>query len=151
MGIRRTHSRLKPPGPHGGFYRRRSKSTVKVTHWKFMVQLERPCHKEHLCQILKPYLLGQSSYDQCLSFLKVGQRSCSRSHVQILRYCRKGLVIKNTNMNALSLRIKKLLPLLKFFKSRSKVTVKVTYSKSMLPSERHSYNEQICQIWKSCL
>ena len=39
------------------------------------------------------------------------------------------------NMNALYLRIKKLWQMLKTFKSRSKVTVKVTCSKFMLLSE----------------
>ena len=37
------------------------------------------------------------------------------------------------SMKALSDRIKKLWPMLKFFKSRSKVTVKVTSSKFMIP------------------
>ena len=39
-------------------------------------------------------------------------------------------------MKALSLKIKKLWPMLKFFQRRSKVTVKVTSSKFMVPSER---------------
>ena len=39
------------------------------------------------------------------------------------------------NMNALSLRLKKLWPMLKIFKSRSKVMVKVTCSKFMVLSE----------------
>ena len=36
----------------------RSKVKVKVTHSKFMVPLERPCHKEHTCQIRKLYVTG---------------------------------------------------------------------------------------------
>ena len=40
------------------------------------------------------------------------------------------------NMKALSHRIKKLWPMLKFFKSRSKIKVKVTCSKFMVPLER---------------
>ena len=28
----------------------RSKVTVKVSRSKFMLPLERPCHKEHICQ-----------------------------------------------------------------------------------------------------
>ena len=47
-------------------------------------------------------------------------------------------------MDALSLRIKKLWPMLKFFKSRSKVMVKVTHSKFMVPSERPFHNENTC-------
>ena len=39
------------------------------------------------------------------------------------------------NMNSLSLRIKKLWPILKIFKSRSNVMVKVTCSKVMVLSE----------------
>ena len=167
-----------------------------------------------------------------LKFFKVGQRSRSRSHVQNLWLCQKGLVIRYThakyeslisynkkvmanvkvffskvgqrsqaqnlwyrwkglviritqakyerlntkgkkvmanvkvfdgrtdraitirhlpthtpNMNE-SLRIKKLWPMLKFLKSRSKVTVKVTHSKFMVPLERPRHKEQTCQIWK---
>ena len=79
------------------FFKSRSKVTVKVTCSKFMVPMERPCHKEHICQICKPYLLAQTSYDQCQSCSKVGQRSWSRSHVWNLWYQRKGLVIRNTH------------------------------------------------------
>ena len=49
------------------------------------------------------------------------------------------------NMNALSLRIKKLWPMLKFLKSRSRVMVKVTRSKFMVPLERSRHKEQTCQ------
>ena len=55
------------------------------------------------------------------------------------------------NIKAPSLRIKKLWPMLKFFKSRSKVTVKVTCSKFMIPSERSCHKEHSCQIWKPYL
>ena len=44
------------------------------------------------------------------------------------------------NMKALSHRLKKLWPMLKFFKSRSKVTVKVTCSKFMVSLERSCHN-----------
>ena len=50
------------------------------------------------------------------------------------------------NMKALSLTIKKLWPMLKFFKSRSKVTVKVTSSKFMVPLERSCHKDHTCQI-----
>ena len=40
------------------FLKSRSKVTVKVTRSKFMVPLERPCHKEHTCEIWKFYLIG---------------------------------------------------------------------------------------------
>ena len=40
-----------------------------------------------------------------------------------------------SNMNALSLKIKKLWPMLQIFKSRSKVIIKVTCSKFMILSE----------------
>ena len=46
------------------------------------------------------------------------------------------------NMNALSLRTKTLWPMLKFLKSRSKVIVKVTCSKFMVPLERPRHKEQ---------
>ena len=50
------------------------------------------------------------------------------------------------NMNALSLRIKKLWPMLKFLKSRSKVAVKVTCSKFMVPLKRPCHKERTCHI-----
>ena len=50
------------------------------------------------------------------------------------------------NMKALSHRIKKLWPMLKFFESRSKVTVKVTSSKFMVPLERSCHKDHTCQI-----
>ena len=40
------------------FLKSRSKVTVKVTHSKFMVPFERPCHREYTCQIWKLYLIG---------------------------------------------------------------------------------------------
>ena len=51
-----------------------------------------------------------------------------------------------SNMEVLSHRIKKLWSMLKFFKSRSKVTVKVTCSKLMSPSERSFHKVNTCQI-----
>ena len=48
-------------------------------------------------QNMKAASLRIKSYGQCLGFSKVGQRSRSRSYVQNLWYCRKGLVIRNTN------------------------------------------------------
>ena len=50
------------------------------------------------------------------------------------------------NMNSLFLRIKKLWPMLKFLKSRSKDMVKFTRSKLMVPLERFRYKEHTCQI-----
>ena len=50
------------------------------------------------------------------------------------------------NVKAISLRIKKLWPMLKFFKSRSKVTVKVTSSKFMVPLESSCHKDHTCQI-----
>ena len=50
------------------------------------------------------------------------------------------------NIKAPYLSINKLWPMLKFFKSRSKVTVKVTCSKFMVLSERSSHKEHSCQI-----
>ena len=50
------------------------------------------------------------------------------------------------NMKALSLTIKKVWPMLKFLKSRSKVTVKVTSSKFMVPSERSCHKVYTRQI-----
>ena len=54
-------------------------------------------------------------------------------------------------MKALSHRIKKLWPMLKFFKSRSKVTVKVKCSKFMVPLERSCHKVFTCQISKPYL
>ena len=50
------------------------------------------------------------------------------------------------NMNALSLRIKKLWPMLKFLKSGSKVTVKVICSEVMVQLKRPCHKEHTCQI-----
>ena len=50
------------------------------------------------------------------------------------------------NMNALSLKNKKLWPMLKFLKSRSTVIVKVTCSKLMVQLKRPRHKEQTCQI-----
>ena len=50
------------------------------------------------------------------------------------------------NMKVISLTIKKLRPMLKFFKSRSKVTVKVTSSKFTVPLERSCHKDHTCQI-----
>ena len=47
------------------------------------------------------------------------------------------------NMKALSHRIKKLLPMLKFFKSRSKVTVKGICAKFIVPSESSRFDGPI--------
>ena len=55
------------------------------------------------------------------------------------------------NMKAVSVTIKMLLPMLKFFKSRSKVTVKVTSSKFMVPLERSCHKDHTCQISKTYL
>ena len=74
------------------FLKSRSKVTVKVTREKFMVPLERPCHKEHMPNM------------KALSHRIKKLRPCHKEHMP--------------NMKALSHRIKKLLPMLKFFKSR---------------------------------
>ena len=50
------------------------------------------------------------------------------------------------NMKALSLTIKKLWPMLKFLKSRSKVMVKVISSKFMVPLERSCHKDHTFQI-----
>ena len=50
------------------------------------------------------------------------------------------------NMNVLSLRIKKLWPMLKFLKSLSKATVKVTCLKFMVQLKRPRHKEQTYQI-----
>ena len=43
----------------------RSKVTAKVTCSKFLVPLERYCHKKHTYRIRKPYLLQYTSYGLC--------------------------------------------------------------------------------------
>ena len=55
------------------------------------------------------------------------------------------------NMKTLSHRIKKLWPMLKFLKSRSKVTVKVKCSEFMIPLERSCDKVYRCQISKPYL
>ena len=50
------------------FFKNRSKVMVKVKCLKFMLPLERSCHKEHMPYI-KPELLLQKSYMQYLSLL----------------------------------------------------------------------------------
>ena len=82
-------------------------------------------------------------------FSKVGQRSPSRSQDQNLCYRWKGLVIRITHAKygRLICKGKKVMAMLKFFfKSRSKVTVKVTRSKFMLPLERSYHKDHTCQI-----
>ena len=49
-------------------------------------------------------------------------------------------------MKAVSYKIKNVWPLLKFFKSRSKVTVNVTSSELMVLSERSCHKYHTCQI-----
>ena len=57
---------------------------------------------------------------------------------------------KNTSKKkALCLMVRKLCAKLKFSKYRSKVTVKVMYSKFMVPSERSCHKKNTCQIYKS--
>ena len=53
------------------------------------------------------------------------------------------------NMKALSLLVRKLLPRLKFFKSRSNFKVKVTRSKIMVPCERYCHKVCICVQYES--
>ena len=53
------------------------------------------------------------------------------------------------NMKALSFLVRKLWPMLKFFKSRSNFKVKVTRSKIMVPSERSCHKQYSRTIFKS--
>ena len=65
-----------------------------------------------------------------LMFLKVGQRSRSRSNVQNSRFWWKGLVIRHTRAkteSSISYNKKVMANVKVFFKSRSKVTLKVTH------------------------
>ena len=91
------------------------------------------------------------SYDQGLSFWKVGQTSRSRSWGQKLRYCVKGLEMHICNMKALALLLWKLWPRLKFLKSRSNFKVKITRSKIMVWCERSCLKEYTYEILKSYL
>ena len=50
------------------------------------------------------------------------------------------------NMKALCLIVQKLLARLKFFKCRSKVTVKVSRSNILVPMERSCHKEHTCGI-----
>ena len=108
----------------------------------------------NLCPTFWPH--SQGAYDiseemnwQCLRFTKVGQRWQSNSWVQHLWNRQNGVVIKN--MKALSFMVRKLWAILKFFKSRSKLRVKVTYTKLMIPLEKSCHNEHTYQIWKPSL
>ena len=100
-----------------------SKVTVNVTRLKFMVQsigkaLSWGTHLPNM----KALPLRTNQFWQMLKFLKVGQRSRSRSYVHNVCYCRKGLVTRITHAKYESLfseDIKKIWPLLKIFKSRS--------------------------------
>ena len=51
-----------------------------------------------------------------------------------------------SNLKGLSLKVKKYKQKLNFYKCRSKVTVKVTCSTLMVPSERYCHKEHTCQI-----
>ena len=66
-----------------------------------MVPSERSCHKEHTCQIWKPYSDGKKSYKQTKSVTEeifpICQRWRSRSRAKNLWYHRKGVVIRNTH------------------------------------------------------
>ena len=82
-------------------------------------------------------------------FSKVGHRSLSRSHVQNLWLHRKGLVIRYTHAkyeSPISYNKKVMANVKVFFKSRSKVTVKVTSSKFMVLLERSCHKNHTCQI-----
>ena len=48
-----------------------SKVTVKVTRSKFMLSLKRPCQKEHIFQIWKPYLLNWGLFGCLTSHLTI--------------------------------------------------------------------------------
>ena len=75
-----------------------------------------------------------------------------------LWYHRKGVVIRNTHAKYESptsegekVISKPKVWQTKFSQCRSKATVKVTCTKSMVPSERCCHKEHTCQIWKSSL
>ena len=55
MDIRNTYAKYESPVSYSkevmANVQNRSKVTVKVTRSKFMLPLERACHKEHICQI----------------------------------------------------------------------------------------------------
>ena len=126
------------------FFKSRSKVTVKVTRSKCMVPSERPCHKEHTCQILKLYLIVFQSRSKVTS----------RSQFKNMWFRQKGLVIRYTHAKYESpiYYDKKIMVNVKvFFKSRSKVTVKVTSSKCMVPMKRSCHKDHTCQIWKTYL
>ena len=83
------------------------------------------------------------------SFSKSRSKSRSRSQGQIFWYQEKGVATKNTyNMKAPSLLVKKLCLRLSFFKSKSKVKVKVMRSKFLVRRERSCPKEHTCVIWK---
>ena len=66
-------------------YKSRSIFKLKVTRSKFLVPMERSCHKECTYIIWKPYLFWLGSYGQGYNCLKVGQTSRSRLHGQKAR------------------------------------------------------------------
>ena len=111
-----------------------------------------------LCIYMKSVCVMVRKYVQSENFPNVGQRSRSRSRAQNLWYHRKGVVIRNTHTKYESpgsegekVISKPKVWQTKFSQCRSKVTVKVTCSKSMVPSERCCHKEHTCQIWKPYL
>ena len=135
------------------FFKSRSKVTVKATCclwycWKGLVI--RNTHAKY------EYLI---SYDRkVMANVKVFQKKV-KGHLQGHIFKIYGIIRKALswgtcmpNMKAIPLRTKELWPMLKvFFKSRSKVTVKVTCSKFIVPSERSCHKEYSCQILKPYL
>ena len=89
-----------------------------------MVPCERSCHKEYTHAIWKPYQFWFESNGQGKSFSKVGQGHKVKNYGTLLKVLSQGT--HKCNMKALSLRIWKLWPRLKFFKSKSNFKIKVT-------------------------
>ena len=103
---RNTHAKYQSPISYGvkdmtkvkvfwKFSESRSKVNVKVKRSINLVQMERSFHKKYTCKILKPYLYRFKRYGKYLKFIKVGQRSMSRSQGQKVWYQCKGLVTRN--------------------------------------------------------
>ena len=83
-------------------------------------------------------------------FPKIGQSQGQGHYVKYISINRKVLSqgIDVCNIKALSLLVQKLWSRLSFFKSRSKVKVKVMRQKNLVPTGRYCHKKYTCEIWK---
>jgi hypothetical protein len=146
--IRNTHVKYESPNTNQKLWpwlkilKSRSNSKVNGQRVKVMVSIERSCRKEYTCEIWKPYHLPIKSYEQGLSFWKIGQTPRSK-----VRGTRSWYQMKDL-MKALPLTNLKLWARLKFLKSRLNSKVKGQRIKVMVSNERPYHKEYTCEIWR---